>query len=95
MATHKKISVDQFCIYYEVETTFVYSLSEHGLIELMRSDQGDMIDFEQLAALEKYIHLHYELEINMEGLEAITHLLNRVQQLQHELRRLQDDYGQQ
>lgn len=89
MATHKKISVDQFCVYYQVETTFVYSLREHGLIELMRSDQGDMIDFEQFADIEKYIRLHYDLEINMEGLEAITHLLNKVQQLQYELRRLQ------
>jgi hypothetical protein len=95
MATPTKISVDQFCIYYQVETTFVYSLSDHGLIELMRSDQGDMIDFEQLADIEKYVHLHYELEINMEGLEAITHLLNRVQQLQQELRRLRNDHGQQ
>ncbi|WP_413670180.1 chaperone modulator CbpM [Mucilaginibacter sp. Mucisp86] len=95
MATHKKISVDQFCVYYQVETTFVYSLREHGLIELMRSDQGDMIGFEQLADLEKYIRLHYELEINMEGLEAITHLLKRVQQLQYELRRLQQGNAQQ
>jgi hypothetical protein len=95
MATHKKIPVDQFCVYYKVETTFVYSLNDHGLIKLVRSKRGDMIDFEQLADLEKYIHLYYELEINIEGLEAIMHLLNRVQQLQYEIRRLRNDYGQQ
>ena len=33
-----------------------------------------MIDFEQLADIEKYIHLYYDLDINMEGLEAIMHL---------------------
>ena len=93
MATLKKISVDQFCIYYKVETTFVYSLSDHGLIELRQSKKGYMIDFEQLADLEKYIHLHYELDINMEGLEAITHLLNRVQHLQDEIKRLRNNSG--
>ena len=71
----------------------VYSLNDHGLIELKRSAQGDMIDFEQLADIEKYIHLYYDLDINMEGLEAIMHLLNRVQHLQHQIKRLKNDYG--
>lgn len=52
-----------------------------------------MIDFEQLADIEKYIHLYYDLDINMEGLEAIMHLLNRVQHLQHQIKRLKNDYG--
>jgi len=93
MAAQKMISVDQLCIFYEVETTFVYSLNDHGLMELRKSGKSYMVDFEQLADFEKFIHLHYDLDINMEGLEAITHLLSRVQELQREIKRLKNESG--
>lgn len=86
-----RISVEQCCIYYNIEVSFVQKLSEHGLIELNRSDETVFIAFEQLSDLEKYMHLHYELEINMEGLETIKHLLDRVHDLQHEVNRLKGE----
>lgn len=88
MATSKKISVDQLCVYYEIETKFVYALHDHGLITLAKSKKGYEIDFEHLGDFERFVHLHYELEINMEGLEAITHLLDRVKLLQQEIKQL-------
>lgn len=88
-----KISVEQCCIYYQIETTFVQQLDEYGLIELNRSGKKQFINYEQLPDLEKFIRLYYELEINMEGLEAITHLLNRMQHLQQEIRRLENELG--
>ncbi len=86
METAKKISVEQCCIYYSIETTFIDQLNEHGLIELSRSGNEAFIDYEQLPDLEKYMRLHYDLEINMPGIEAIKYLLNRVQQLQQEIK---------
>lgn len=88
MATSKKISVDQLCMYYEVETAFVHALNDHGLINLTKSKKGHEIHFEHLADFERFVHLHYELEINMAGLEAITHLLDRVKLLQQEIKQL-------
>ena len=88
METANKISIEQCCVYYNIETSFVQKLDEHGLIELIHSDETLYISFEQLSDLEKYMHLHYELEINIEGLETIKHLLNKVHQLQKEVNRL-------
>ncbi|SDC08105.1 chaperone modulator CbpM [Niabella drilacis] len=88
-----RISVEQCCSYYSIEVTFVQSLSEHGLIELIQQDTHYFIGFEQLASLEKYMHMHYDLDINMEGLEAIAHLLNKVQVLQTEVRTLRNALG--
>lgn len=93
MEKAQKISVEQCCIYYQIETTFVQQLDEYGLIELNRSGKKQFINYEQLPDLEKFIRLYYELEINMEGLEAITHLLNRMQHLQQEIRRLENELG--
>lgn len=85
----KKISIEQCCIYYKIEESFVQELNEHGLIELTRSDKEAFINYEQLGNLEKYMHLHYELEINMPGMEVISHLLSRLQTLQQEIKKLQ------
>ncbi len=80
-------------MYYEVETDFVYALNDHGLITLTKSKKGYEIHFEHLGDFERLVHLHYELEINMEGLEAITHLLDRVKLLQQEIKQLRKKGG--
>lgn len=85
------ITIEQCCVYYNIETSFVQKLNEHGLIELSRSDETFFIAFEQLSDLEKYMHLHYELEINIEGLETIKHLLDQVHDLQKEVNRLKSE----
>jgi len=90
MEQANRISIEQCSIYYNIDVSFVQKLSEHGLIELNRSDETVFIAFEQLSDLEKYMHLYYELEINMEGLETIKHLLDQVRELQHEVNRLKN-----
>jgi hypothetical protein len=88
-----KISIEQCCVYYNIETSFIQQLDDHGLIELIRSDERVYIAFEQLSDLEKYTHMHYELEINIEGLETIKHLLDKVHELQKEVNRLKGEVG--
>jgi hypothetical protein len=68
-------------------------LDEYGLIELDHSGTETLIAYEQLPALEKYMHLHYDLDINMEGMEAIKHLLHRMADLQQQVRKLEQELG--
>lgn len=89
MEKTKKISVEQCCIYYSIETSFVQQLDEHGLIKLNRTGKKSFIAYEQLPDLERYMHLHYDLSINMEGMDAIRHLLERMQGLQLDIKRLE------
>ena len=70
----RKISVEQCCTYYSVEVSFVQQLDEHGLIGLSHSGEEAFIEYDQLPDLEKYMRMHYDLHINMEGLHAIKHL---------------------
>jgi len=93
MEEAKQISVEQCCIYYQIETSFVQQLDDHGLIELKRAGKKAFITYEQLSDLEKFIRMHYDMEINLEGIEAITHLLNRMQRLQQEIKRLENELG--
>ena len=80
MENEKNIMIEECCRYYNIEVSFVHSLSEYGLI--------DFIHPGELSRLEKYMHLNYDLDINIPGIEAIAHLLARVENLQAEIRRL-------
>lgn len=93
MGNKEKISVEQCCIHYRIEASFVHQLDAHGLIELSHSEKQEFIAYEQLPDLEKYMRLHYDLEINMEGMEAIKHLLSRMQNLQQEIKKLRGELG--
>jgi hypothetical protein len=77
--------VKEFCEHYNVEFSFISSLAEFGLMEIATVEQKQFIYTTQLRQLEKIIRLHYEMDINLEGIEAITHLLDRVGRMQQEI----------
>jgi hypothetical protein len=93
MENRNHILVEDCCRYYSIETSFVKTLGEQGLIELEYTNESYFIGHEQLSLLERYMHLHYDLDINMEGIEAISHLLEKVEALQTELRTLKSMIG--
>ena len=82
MTTEQLIAANDFCVYHEVEYTFIDSLQQAGLVSVMVIDQITYIPENELQKLERMIRLHNELEINIPGIEAITHLLQRVEELQ-------------
>jgi len=89
MEKNQYITATEYCHHYGVELSFVSALHQSGLIELVTEAAEPLIPLEQLTRLEKYTRLHYELDINTEGSETITYLLQRIEQLQAELGRLQ------
>ena len=60
-------------------------LEEFGLIEVIIHDDQKYLHQEQLKEVEKMMRMHYELDINMEGIDVISHLLKRMNSLQKEL----------
>ena len=90
METGHLISADEFCTNHQVEISFISSLQEYGLIEITTIKESTFIDESQLQKLEKFLRLYYDLEINLEGIEAITHLLNRVNSMQEEITALKN-----
>lgn len=84
------ISITEFCQSHHVEYAFIHSLTEHGLLEVVIIEEGEYIDKEQLRDLEKMMRMHYELEINMPGIDAINNLLLKVSELQREVKTLRN-----
>lgn len=85
MKIENLISVDVFCANHNIEISFVRSLQQHGMIEIATVKETDFIDVDQLQQLEKILRFHYELDINLEGIETITHLLQRMNAMQDEI----------
>jgi hypothetical protein len=76
------IEISQLCTHYEIEVTFFQSLNEYGLIELVTVEERPCIAEDKLTDLEKILRLNRDLEINLEGIDTIIHLLKRVDSLQ-------------
>lgn len=85
MQTENLIAIDVFCSNHNIEISFISSLKETGLIEITTIEEAWYIDTEQLQQLEKFIHFYYDLDINLEGIESITHLLQRINAMQDEI----------
>ena len=90
MEPNRYISITEFCNCHHIEYSFINSLSESGLLEIIVVEEDEFIEREQLRELEKMMRLHYDLEINIQGIDAINNLLNKVSQLQDEVRFLQN-----
>jgi chaperone modulatory protein CbpM len=85
MQTEYLIAVDEFCAHNDIEISFIRTLHQTGLIQITTIEETKYIDANQIQQLEKFIRLYYELDINLEGIETITHLLQRINSLQDEI----------
>ena len=86
MENDNLILLDQFCTHHEIEVSFVFTLQEYGLIEILYQEDQRYLRQEELSELERMIRLHYELGINMEGIDAVANLLKQILELKQELR---------
>lgn len=84
------ISIVEFCRCHHLEYSFINSLNEHGLIETVVIEDTEYLERERLRDLERMVRLHNDLEINLQGIDAINHLLERVSNLQNEVRILKN-----
>jgi hypothetical protein len=84
------IPANEFCAYHNIEISFINSLQEAGLIEITTIKETDYIPESQLNELEKIIRLYYELDINLEGIETVIHLLQRMSDMQDEIKVLKN-----
>jgi hypothetical protein len=79
------IPANDFCTFHNIEISFLNSLQEAGLIEITTIDETEYIFENQLNDLEKIVRLHYDLDINLEGIETVIHLLQRINDMQDEI----------
>lgn len=84
------IIVSEYCYKCHIDPSFIILLEEGGLIEIRKQDDKQYLLSTQLQDLEKYTRWYYDLSINIEGIDAIRHLLSRMDGLQNEIKKLKN-----
>lgn len=90
MEPDELIPIKDFCIYHNIEYSFIDSLESSGLIRITSVQHSSFIHPDEMRKLEKFVRLHYDLDINMEGIETINHLLEKIEEMQNELLQLKN-----
>ena len=85
MNTENLVTATDFCSCHHIEISFIRSLSEFGLIETTEIQEEVYLSRAELEKLEHIVELHFKMDINLEGVEAIDHLLTRMKTLQDEV----------
>ncbi len=83
------IPANDFCTHYHISFSFLSGLEEAGLIRTVIIEEQSYLQEDDLGEVEKLVRLHTDLEINIEGIEAITHMLQRMKEMREEMRMLQ------
>ena len=84
------IAIDDFCISHEIEHSFIWSLHDAGLIHIETIEKTGFVEEEELPYLEKFTRFFYEMNINIEGIETIMHLLDQIHGMQQEANSLRN-----
>jgi hypothetical protein len=84
------IPADDLILHYNVEVSFLHSLGENGLIKIISVENKNYISTDQVNKLEKLIRLHEEFEINSDGIEIISNLLEKIICMQDEIQQLKN-----
>ena len=84
----ERISREELVKIYNIEITFFDSLEESGLLKTETENEVKYLLYEELPTFERYTNWHYDLDVNLPGLEVIHHLLEKMENLRAENRRL-------
>lgn len=82
------IIVSEYCHKCHIEPSFIEMLEEGGLINVHTEGGEHYLLLSELPNVERYSRMYYDLSINMEGIDAIHHLLERMEDMRHEMRSL-------
>ncbi|SDW34568.1 chaperone modulator CbpM [Flavobacterium degerlachei] len=85
MSTENFIPLETLCSHYNVELSFFSNLDEIGLIEIQMVEQTQYIHQDSIYQIEKMIRMHQELDVNLEGIDVVFNLLQKIDSLQAEL----------
>lgn len=87
----KSIALHTFCVSNNIPESFIEQLSTYELIEVIEIDSVKQIKTTELEKVQRLMRLHYDLNVNLEGIDIINNLLDRIQSLEETIRVLENE----
>ncbi|MCG2792958.1 MAG: chaperone modulator CbpM [Weeksellaceae bacterium] len=84
----ERISIEKIVQIYNIDDHFVHELIASELLHPQTENSVQYLMYEELPHLERFTNWHYDLEINLPGMEIIQRLLAQIEDLRFENRRL-------
>jgi len=86
----KTIEVEQFCVHYNIPSSFIDSLGSFELVKIIEVKNSKHLQVDDIRKVEKLMRLHYDLKVNFEALDVIENLTNQINSLQSEIHQLKN-----
>lgn len=84
----ERISREELVKIYNIEVTFFDELVDSGLLNVEMENEIRYLMYEDLPSFERFANWHYDLEINLPGLEVIHEMLRKMEDLKQKNREL-------
>ncbi|WP_209390236.1 chaperone modulator CbpM [Chryseobacterium sp. RR2-3-20] len=84
----ERISREELVKIYNIEITFFDELVDSGLINIQTENEVRYLLYKDLPSFEKFTNWHYDLDINLPGLEVIHNMLQKMEDLKQKNREL-------
>lgn len=78
--------ITEICDTRKIESSFIQNLHHSNLISIIIIESEEFINEDDLPLLERYCNWYYDLELNVQGIEIVRNLLEKIQQLNDEIR---------
>lgn len=85
---NERISREELVKIYNIEITFFDELVDSGLLNIHTENEIRYLMYEDLPSFERFTNWHYDLEINLPGLEVIHDMLRKMEDLKQRNREL-------
>lgn len=85
MNTENLILITTLCKQYQVEESFFSVLNEYGFVEIVVVKNTSFIHEDNVTVVDKIIRMRNDLNLNMEGIDTVFNLLEKIDDLQNEL----------
>lgn len=79
------ILVNDLCKHYHVKSSFFTDLHEFGFIEIVQLEDQSFLPEDKVTVVDKIIRIQNDLHLNMEGIDTVFNLLEKIRALQTEL----------
>jgi type I restriction-modification system DNA methylase subunit len=84
------IQIEVYCKQTQTPLEFIDDLFEFDMIEVQRIDNKSYVQPHHIVEIERIYRLRNDLGINMEGIDTLNHMIEKVKRLEQELKMLRD-----